>query len=530
MSRPQKHPNSGVYWLRKRVPDDLRLIVGKREEKLSLGTRNPEEAKRRHAQALIEIEARWASLRRGARTLTHQEFEQISALFCSAYLARWGTKEAENVQAALDFGAGERLWGKSNGADQFAEFPPTNWFSLMVDADCSAKSALDALSTNLADDYLRAQGLVVDSDSRSGVVEAVALALRWGSEIVISTNAFGYQSNPLAKQLLPHWALQVASARQQPFGIDRQLPGPAEQRPVGKQMPFDELFAGWVAEKQPREKTKYAWQSVLAQLGKFVGHTDASRVSADDLIRWKASLLEAKLRAKTIRDGKLAPVRALFQWGVDNRRLSQNPAQRVTIDLRSKLVDKKRGYTDDEARTVITAALKEKSVVLRWVPLLCAYTGARVSEVCQLRAEDVAEHDGISCVRFAPEAGALKNANSERAVPLHSALIDQGILKFVKEVGTGPLFEEIRPDRFGSRGGNGTKVLSRWVRSIGLTDLRLSPSHSWRHRLRTLGRRYGLANDILDAITGHQGKTVADKYGEFPVQALQRELEKIPVI
>jgi hypothetical protein len=32
MSRPWKHPNSGVYWLRKGVPEDLRKIVGKREE------------------------------------------------------------------------------------------------------------------------------------------------------------------------------------------------------------------------------------------------------------------------------------------------------------------------------------------------------------------------------------------------------------------------------------------------------------------------------------------------------------------
>jgi hypothetical protein len=35
MSRPWKHPNSGVFWLRKGVPEDLRKIVGKREEKRS---------------------------------------------------------------------------------------------------------------------------------------------------------------------------------------------------------------------------------------------------------------------------------------------------------------------------------------------------------------------------------------------------------------------------------------------------------------------------------------------------------------
>ena len=65
MSRPWKHPNSGVYWLRKRVPDDLRRVIGKSEEKRSLGTRNADEAKRRHAQALLELDARWANCAAG---------------------------------------------------------------------------------------------------------------------------------------------------------------------------------------------------------------------------------------------------------------------------------------------------------------------------------------------------------------------------------------------------------------------------------------------------------------------------------
>jgi len=52
MARPWKHPNSGVFWLRRRVPDDLRQLIGKREEKRSLGTRNPEEAQRRHVRLI----------------------------------------------------------------------------------------------------------------------------------------------------------------------------------------------------------------------------------------------------------------------------------------------------------------------------------------------------------------------------------------------------------------------------------------------------------------------------------------------
>lgn len=47
MARPFKHPDTGICWLRKRVPDVLRELVGKREEKFSLGTRDPSAAKAR---------------------------------------------------------------------------------------------------------------------------------------------------------------------------------------------------------------------------------------------------------------------------------------------------------------------------------------------------------------------------------------------------------------------------------------------------------------------------------------------------
>jgi hypothetical protein len=62
MARPWKHPKTGIYWPRKRVPNDLRSLIGKREEKRSLGTRDSDEAKRLHVQALAELELRWANL------------------------------------------------------------------------------------------------------------------------------------------------------------------------------------------------------------------------------------------------------------------------------------------------------------------------------------------------------------------------------------------------------------------------------------------------------------------------------------
>lgn len=36
MSGPWKHPKTGIYWFRKRVPKELRALLGKTEEKQSL--------------------------------------------------------------------------------------------------------------------------------------------------------------------------------------------------------------------------------------------------------------------------------------------------------------------------------------------------------------------------------------------------------------------------------------------------------------------------------------------------------------
>jgi hypothetical protein len=64
MARPWKHPRTGIYWFRKRVPDELRGVIGKLEEKRILKTRDPAEAKVRHLEMLSEIAAGWPGLKR----------------------------------------------------------------------------------------------------------------------------------------------------------------------------------------------------------------------------------------------------------------------------------------------------------------------------------------------------------------------------------------------------------------------------------------------------------------------------------
>jgi hypothetical protein len=61
-------------------------LVGKREEKRSLGTKDPIEAKRLHTIALAELDNRWASLRAGPRALSEREAHEIATIMHDQWL------------------------------------------------------------------------------------------------------------------------------------------------------------------------------------------------------------------------------------------------------------------------------------------------------------------------------------------------------------------------------------------------------------------------------------------------------------
>lgn len=505
MSRPWKHPKTGIYWLRKRVPDGLLKLVGKREELRTLGTRDPAEAKVRHAAALAEIEARWATLRAGPK-----KFSEREALDLAAPVGEWLISQYRNNPSE------QKLWRTEYGDAVFLHKPavPLGDYNDLKAAFAIRDGDFDIMQMeqwcrNAAAELSSARGLQLDETALQLVARCIARIMQ----------AAGLKLKRLTEGEREDVVLQFS-------GYALSL-GPSKKASL-EAASFTKLIGGWSAERRPAQKTIYDWTRLFKELALFLGHDNAGALTADDLIRWKSVMVAKGLKAKTIQDGRLAPVRSILQWGVDNKLLEDNAADKVRIDTRSKQGEKIRSFTEEEAKTVLRASQKANDSVRRWVPWIAAFTGARVSEICQLRREDVVEIEGIWCFKVMPEAGSLKTSGSERIIPIHPALQASGVLDFAKKTKAGPIFPNLTPDKFGKRGGNGTKVIGRFVRQLGITDKRISPSHSWRHRIKTLGRKYGLARDILDAITGHSSGTDGDSYGEFPVEALYRELCKIP--
>jgi uncharacterized protein DUF6538 len=81
MAQPVKHPKSGIYQLRRKVPEELRAALG-HEYKRSLKTADAAEAKARFAAAWTESEETFALARAqsaGETILSQRDAEQIAA-------------------------------------------------------------------------------------------------------------------------------------------------------------------------------------------------------------------------------------------------------------------------------------------------------------------------------------------------------------------------------------------------------------------------------------------------------------------
>ena len=75
----------------------------------------------------------------------------------------------------------------------------------------------------------------------------------------------------------------------------------------------------------------------------------------------------------------------------------------------------------------------------RWVPLLCAFTGARVAEITQLRKADFRKEGDVHVGRITPDAGSTKTGQW-RDVPLHRQIIALGFLDYLECSPDGPIF------------------------------------------------------------------------------------------
>ena len=283
---------------------------------------------------------------------------------------------------------------------------------------------------------------------------------------------------------------------------------------------------------------------VIKSLRSFLKHNDARRVTKKDILGWRDNLLNVdKLSAKTINDIYLSTVRSLFASAYEHERLKENVAATVRQPKPRKVQSRERDYTDTEALAVLRASRTHEpkpnqfgfvretpnmTAAKRWAPLLCAFSGARISEITQLRREDIRKEGDTWVMRITPDAGTVKTG-AWRDVPLHRQITAEGFIAFVTSATEGPLFHGAEdPAKYATAAASVSDELAKWLRRSGIAPEGVQPNHAWRHRLQTVGRELGLSDRVIDAIQGHAGRTAGDSYGDVTLTAKIKAIDAFP--
>lgn len=538
MVRPTRRDGSPNAYFRRRIPADLlEKLKGRKisvrlagasetdvsevtaaighEIKFSLQTADPRLLRARHAQAQLQIDAFFEAVRTGPKDLSAKQIQALAGEARVHLLALHDENPPQDFE--LEVWAdiitdAERLLQLSEGGEiKLSNLQRVEQaLSRLFDVEGFLTSKAVELSVRSRRDFLQAL-----LDALVNVVQ------------VLRGRLMGNYSPDREAERYPVWTQPQGQAQ------------PKAQQVDGAVATLDDLFERWRVATRPAPSTVSTWQGYLRRFATHLGHKNPHTVTRSDALRWKDALLvEGK---QQISKTYLGALRALYAYGVENSEttgLKNNPFAGVKAKQKAVAGTGRRPFTDDEVGIILKSALKERLPYLRWVPWLQAQTGARVGEIAQLWGDMIVEQDGVTCIhiRPAPDGGTIKNAGSERIVPLHPVLIEDGFIAFVRERGDGPLFYRGTGRRAAAARDDGASKhpskgvanrIAGWIRELGVTDPRTAPTHSFRHWTKTALQKTGCPDSLADKIQGHAPRSEGDTYRHAGPQAMLEALRKL---
>ncbi|TGN68568.1 integrase [Paracoccus liaowanqingii] len=277
-------------------------------------------------------------------------------------------------------------------------------------------------------------------------------------------------------------------------------------------------------------------------LAAFLRHDDAAKVAKKDIADWLDHVV-TELNPSTVSKVYLPTIRSLFRWAHEKDRIPADPTVGLRVAISKKVQNREKGYTTPEAIKVLKASLGYQPKVgprgkilegprvtaaKRWAPLLCAFTGARVAEITQLRKEDFRKEGDVHVARITPEAGSTKTGQW-RDVPLHRQIIALGFIDYLESAANGPIFHNSDdPTKYSYHAKKMANRIGEWLQESDLVPDNVQPSHGWRHRLKTVGREVKIQDRVLDSIQGHAPRSAGDNYGDITIKTKAEAIDRLP--
>jgi integrase len=583
------YSRDGRFYVRRRVPADLREVIGKEFLITSLKTSDLKEATRKATYANADHQKR---LDEAEGRLHPQEdsrkFDDLSAHELEKLVTEWFSNRYRAAALAL---GGEDLYvpepnEEETPADLEYRRRELNRKVLILSLPSSPQH--EQLLRGVIEGLARANGITMRRimvGSMQRRTEIIADRAGWRYRMFFDLVRRGVVE--LMRQEIANLAIIPMHIADLELQEVIQSPSRRSKRTVSL-AELIEQFKSDPNRRDMRKKVEMDYKLLFRVMDEVIGYDrrlreidrDDCKAVRDLLLRLPANSTKlyrgmtfAEAVEQGAKDGRntLSPVTvnsyvhkmsALFNYGVVEERMDKNPARKLGLEGHEHGEEDRNPFTPEQLERIFSAPIytgcqddernwakigeRRPRGTKFWVPLIGLYQGMRLNEICQLRLEDIKWESGICFFDIKPDAVRVKSkgeqqkgdeggrrtktASSRRRVPVHPKLKEFGFLDFVKaqrEAGRDRLFADLKKDSRGYYSDGFQKWFSRLLDKQGAKEEKTS-FHSFRHNWADAMRLAGVPQERRRLIGGWKRTATDEKYGsDLPLSEVMNELKKV---
>lgn len=302
-----------------------------------------------------------------------------------------------------------------------------------------------------------------------------------------------------------------------------------------------DVYERWKASKPLSSDARNACKRALVLFEMQTGNPPLhllTRAQGDGFRAWLQQP-ERKTTIKTAYD-RFTWVKTLLKYAYrDLEVISRHPWE--GIELFKEITKQRRPWSDSELQELFGQPLFQNYELPKdwrcgkdaayWIPLLGLYTGARLSELAQLRTIDILRTSEIPSISITNcgENQRLKTNSSKRYIPIHPELIRLGFIEYAESIeknGHEFLWPNLK-QRKNKPGGYFSNWFGKYRTRIGLKNG--VDFHCFRHTFRSRLVEADIPEHVIDTILGHEikGSTGAKTYTHRTLNMIHKAISKL---
>jgi integrase len=494
----------GRFYFRMRVPVELVQHLGKTEVTQSLGDVNKAQAE----VASSQLAGQWSAHFLEERHRLGLAASPPAAPAKAAIPSREATRD--EVQALARLAGHTMLQDDLEGRIEGATVGPTDepeGFGPGRPLDASLRGAVSGRDVDgirmQVEDWLAAYGL----DFPTTPVEARRALMTWGTELAKARKAM--------RQRDEGEPVDVPDAPALPTSLQALADVPPEKK-AAEHLKLRDVLELWKTDerKRPAKTIQKATQAVT-HFETLTGNPSLDSLTKAMGSEFRTKLLKSEMSDKTASD-RLSWVQILLNFEASRYgRIAANPWKGLTVKVKKSTT--REAWSDEDARKLFDLPLFQRyelptdknagADAAYWLPIIGAFTGARITEIAQLLVIDVQHEAGHWFIRFEVTEPwqSLKRDASHRTIPMHPELVRLGLPEYAKamhEAGESRLFPAVVVSTLNNAGGGPSKWFSSLKTGAGFG--RAHTFHGWRNTIETKLQRAREGQLFIDRYLGHK--------------------------